>query len=189
MQRRNATYPAIPRNSAGGFTIFEVIIVISLLGLALSALTSLFSSNSDLAADTRAQLRAEAAHRQNMAALARVLRGVDIQSLTGFDPKGIATQPAFGRVTGASLDELTYVGDERLAWMPATIGVDGVTKPGAVYLLRDGRRFLVADRVPAGGFHVRQEGQNLVIHLTTYYATSQPRLVLKTSESVVSVRN
>jgi len=104
--------------------------VISLLGLALSALTSLFGSNSDLAADTRAQLRAEAAHRQNMAALARVLRGVDIQSLTGFDPKGIATQPAFGRVTGASLDELTYVGDERLAWMPATIGVDGVTKPG-----------------------------------------------------------
>ena len=161
MHQEAATYPAIPRSSAGGFTIFEVVIVISLMGLVLSGMMSLFASNSDLAANTRAHLRAEAAHRQNMAALGRVLRGIDIQSLAGFDPKGIATQPEFGRVTGASLDDLTYVGDERLAWMPATIGVDGVTRPGAVYLLRDGRRFLVADRVPDGGFFIAPHNEQV----------------------------
>jgi len=173
----------------GGFTLYEVVIVVTLMALAISALGPVLSTNDGLAKDTRAHQRAEAAHRKNMVALARVLRGIDIQSLDGFDSKGIATSPEFGRVTGADLDDLTYRGDEKLSWMPSPIGVDGVERPGAVYLLRDGRRFLVADRVPAGGFFVRQEGQNLVIHLTTYYATSAPRLVTKTSESVVSVRN
>ena len=161
----------------------------SLLGLAVAGLGPVFASNDGLAKDTRAHQRAEAAHRKNMDALARVLRGVDIQSLAGFGTDGVAKIPEFGRVTGADLDDLTYSGDEKLAWMATPLDVDGVEKPGAVYLLRDGRRFLVADRVPADGFFVRQEGQNLVIHLTTYYATSAPRLVMKTSESAVSVRN
>ena len=161
----------------------------ALMGLLFTVLGPLLSTNTDLVADTRAHQRAESAHRRNMAALGRVLRGVDIQSLSGFDMSGIATQPSFARVTGASLEDLTTIGDESLLWMPSTLGVDGVNKPGAVYLLRDGKRYLVADRVPAGNFHVRQEGQNLVIHLTTYFATSQSRVVTKTSESVVSVRN
>ena len=76
-----------------------------------------------------------------------------------------------------------------MLWQASAIAVDGVPNPGAIYLLRDGTRYLVADRVPVGGFHVRQEGQNLVIHLRTYYLTSQSRLVYKTGESVVSVRN
>jgi prepilin-type N-terminal cleavage/methylation domain-containing protein len=172
-----------------GFTIYEVVIVMTLMGLALAGLGPIFSSNDALAKDTHAHQQAEATHRKNMVALARVLRGVDIQSLAGFGSDGVATTPEFGRVTGADLDDLTYSGDEKLIWMPSPLGVDGVTRPGAVYLMRDGKRFLVADRVPADSFFVRQEGQNLVIHLTTYYATSARRLVMKTSESVVSVRN
>lgn len=188
-QRSTPTGRMARAPAARGFTIYEVVIVISIIGLLLTALGSVLASNSDLAADTRAHQRAESAHRQNMAALGRVLRGVDVQSLTGFDNNGVATVPQFGRVSGAALDELTYIGDERLAWQPAPLAVNGVAKPGAVYLLRNGDRFLVADRVPDGGFHVRQEGQNLVIHLTTYYSTSQRRVVNKTSEAVVSIRN
>jgi len=69
------------------------------------------------------------------------------------------------------------------------IAVDGVERPGSVYLERAGQRTLVADRVPAGGFQVRQEGQSLVVQLSTYWTTSAGRTVTKTGESVISIRN
>ena len=92
-------------------------------------------------------------------------------------------------VTGADLDGLTYGGSESLSWMPSAVAVDGVPYPGAVYLNTGGRRILVADRVPKDGFQVRQEGQSLVVSLTTYYVTSAGRLQTRATESVISVRN
>jgi prepilin-type N-terminal cleavage/methylation domain-containing protein len=172
-----------------GFTIFEVIVVMSLIALIIASVGPLFASNSDMVEDSRAHQRAEAAHQRNLAALTRLLRSIDIQTLDGFSSEGIATTPSFSRVTGADLDDLTYTGSEQLRWVASPIGVDGVPSPGAVYLERDGRRFLIADRVPAGGFVLRQEGQNLVIQLSTYWATSTSRVVTRSTESVVSIRN
>ncbi len=177
------------RNAQHGFTIFEVIVVTSLIALILASLGPTFTSNDNLVQDSRAHQRAEAEHRRNMAALARVLRGVDIQTLAGFDTNGNSTAPTFSRVTGADLDDLTYSGDEGLRWIASPVPVDGVENPGAVYLERDGTRQLVANRVPAGGFRVVQQGQSLVVHLTTYYTTSRSRSVTKTSQSAISVRN
>ncbi len=175
--------------STHGFTIFEVIVVMSLIALIFASVGPLFSSNTNMVEDSRAHQRAEAAHRRNMSALTRLLRGVDIQTLSGFSSEGLATAPSFSRVTGADLDDLTYTGSEQLRWIASPIGVDGVSSPGAVYLERAGTRYLIADRVPAGGFRLRQEGQNLVIELSTYWTTSASRVVTKSTESVVSIRN
>lgn len=169
--------------------MFEAAIVISLVALAFSTLSSLWTRNHELAEDTRARQQAEGAHRKNMAALTRVFRGIDIQSLGGFDAEGESTKPEFARITGADMDDYTYVGEEHLTWMPSPIAVDGVINPGAVYLVRDGRRLLVADRVPKGGFSVRQLGQSLAVRLTTFYATSTSRLVSTSTESTISIRN
>ncbi len=172
-----------------GFTLYEVTVVIALMALAGTAVAQLFKGNTELVNDTRALQRAEAAHRRNLGALTRVLRGIDIQTLAGFDSQGMASSPSFGRVTGADLDDFTYRGDEKLSWKASPVAVDGVVKPGAVYLVRDGASRLVADRIPAGGFFVRQQGQSLVIHLTTFFATGAGRVVSRSSESVVSIRN
>jgi hypothetical protein len=176
-------------NRQRGFTIHEVVVTVSLLALALLSSSKLFGSNQDLSNETRAHQRAEAEHRRNLRALSKVLRTADIQTLDGFDLKGISTNPHFYRVTGAALNDRTYGGDEQLLWMPAPRSVPGVERPGAVYLVRDGHNELVADRVPAGGFSVEQQGQNLLIHLTTYYMTSARRLVKTASTAVVSLRN
>ena len=176
-------------NHEAGFTFFEVVIVASLIALAFAALGPLFASNTNLVEDSRALQRAEAAHRRNMEALARVLRGVDIQTLDGFNASGVATAPSFSRVTGADIEDLTYTGAEQLRWIESPVGVDGVSRPGSVYLERDGQRYLIADRVPAGGFQVRQQGQSLVVQLSTYWTTSAGRSVTKQGESVISIRN
>ena len=172
-----------------GFTFFEVIVVTSLVGLLLAVLTPVFTSNTNLVEDTVANKRAEAAHRRNMTALGGVLRAVDIQTLSGFNSSGVATAPTFSRVTGASTGALTYTGSEQLLWVESPIPVRGIDRPGAVYLERAGQRILVADRVPAGGFEIQQEGQSLVVKLTTYWATNAGRTVTTSSQSVVSIRN
>lgn len=163
--------------------------VITLMALIMASLGPLFTSNTNLVEDSRAHQRAQAVHRRNLEALAKVLRGADIRTLSGFDTQGVATAPSFSRVTGADLVDLTYTGSEQLRWIEAPVAVDGVSRPGSVYLERSGQRFLVADRVPAGGFQVRQEGQSLVVELSTYYTTSAGRSVTTTGETVISVRN
>jgi type II secretory pathway pseudopilin PulG len=174
---------------SAGFTFTELIFVVSLLGAILASVSGLLTTNSNLASETRTHQLAAAAHRQNHAALARVLRGIDLQSLSGFDTSGVATSPGFRRVTGADLDNLTSLGDERLLWVAAPLPVNGIDHPGAIYLVRDGTNYLVADRVPRDGFQVTQEGQSLLVRLTTYYATSADKVATKTSESAISVRN
>ena len=178
-----------PGRRSAGFTLFEVTVVISLMALIFAALGPLFSSNTSLVEDSRALQRAQAAHRRNMEALSRVLRSVDVQTLTGFNPSGVSTAPKFSRVTGADYEDLTYTGPEELLWVASPVNVDGVAKPGAVYLVQNTRRVLVADRVPAGGFRVRQEGQSLVVQLETYWTTNAGRTVTTSGESVISIRN
>jgi prepilin-type N-terminal cleavage/methylation domain-containing protein len=175
--------------NARGFTFFEVIVALSVIAIGYTTLGSVFRTNTNMVEESRALQRAEGAHRKNMAALSRVLRGIDIQTLTGVNSEGVAASPGFSRVTGADLEDLTYTGSEQLLWLPAPVSVAGVPSPGAIYLLRDGERYLVADRVPKGAFYVRQEGLSLVIHLSTYWSTSARRLATRTSESVISVRN
>lgn len=169
--------------------MFEVTIAMSLVALAASALTSILGSNMGMVDETRANQRAEAAHRKNLVAIGRVLRGIDVGSLAGFDATGKAAQPSFARVMGADETDYTYAPDEKLVWRASPVAVDGVTAPGAVYVEQGGMRRLVADRVPAGGFWLRRDGRNLEIHLTTYYVTSTSKVVLRSSETVVSVRN
>ena len=177
-----------PRQQSG-FTILEVAVVISVIGIALSALSSVFTRNHELVRDTLAEQQVEAVHRSNLAALTRVFRNVDLKTLSNFDAQGESTNPGFARVTGADLDDLTYTGTESLVWLPAPVAVDGVAHPGAVYLVTGGRNILVADRVPRGGFRVRQEGQSIAVALTSYYVTSAGRHSTRSTETVISVRN
>lgn len=176
-------------SASAGFTMFEVVIAMSLFALAASSLSSVFGSNMTLVDDTRAHQRAESAHRKNMVALGRVLRGIDIESLGGLDGTGKAAAPTFARVLGADDTDFTYAPNEQLVWSVSPIAVDGVVNPGSVYLDQGGKRQLVADRIPAGGFWLQRDGKSLRIHLTTYYVTSTSKVSFRTSETVVSVRN
>jgi hypothetical protein len=79
--------------------------------------------------------------------------------------------------------------DAELRWLPASGDLDGVEQPGAVFLITPSGQRLIADRVPAGGFRIRQQGNTLVIHLTTYYTTRARRTVLTSGHTAVSMRN
>lgn len=172
-----------------GFTIIEIAVVISIFGIVMSALSTVFTRNHELVRDTRALQQVEAVHRNNLEALTRVFRNVDLTTLANLDGEGESTNPGFSRVTGADLDDVTYSENESLIWLPTPIPVNGVVDPGAVYLVTGGRRLLVASRVPKGGFRVRQEGRSIAVSLTSYYVTSAGRVSTRSTESVISVRN
>jgi type II secretory pathway pseudopilin PulG len=169
-----------------GFTILEIAITVSLVSLSLATIGGVFKRSSELANDSRAQLRVHEEHRRNLEAIANVLRAADLDTLTGFTG-GVATNPHFECVTGAG-QTLTTSGVEELKW-EVTTPSDGVTNAGKVVRIVGGVKTTVADRVPQNGFQVRQEGGNLVIRLTTFYMTSQGRTVFLTGETAVFLRN
>lgn len=170
--------------------MYELVIAVALAALAATSLSSVLGTNMSMIDETRAHQRAEAAHRKNLVALGRVIRGIDVDSLGNLDGNGRSGDPTFARVTGADLDDFTYAPPEQLVWASSPVAVDGVVNPGGVYLDQGGgSRRLIADRVPSGGFWLRREDQSVVIHLTSYYVTSTSKLVYRTSETVIAVRN
>lgn len=180
---------AFPHRPTAGFTMIETMVTIAVLALGLRIASSLFATTDNLVKESRARMRVTAEHRRSLEAISNVLRGADLTTLTGFQADGTSTQPRFKRVEDATLATRTLGPVEELQWVASAQSVDGVPQPGAVFLVEVGGTRLLADRVPSGGFLVRQEGRNLVIELTTYYVTSARRTAFLTSASSVSARN
>jgi hypothetical protein len=153
-----------------GWTIWETIVGISLLALALLAFTDVFNVSDRLATETRSRHRAEESLRRNLEAVANALRDVDAKTLDGFDGYGVSGNPVFARVTNVDEVGPVYGGLEELRWTSSPHPVPGVMAPGDVVHVRSGVARLIADRVPQGGFSVTQEGGTLVVRVHTYYS-------------------
>jgi prepilin-type N-terminal cleavage/methylation domain-containing protein len=177
-----------PARRSHGFTMVEMMVVVSLLGLSLATIGGVFKSSSNLAADSRATLRVHEEHRRNLEALATVLRSAELASLSNF-VDGKSTNPQFQRVVGLGKDGLMTGGAEELIWVQGPLPVDGVGVGGIVRHKTSTASTLVCDRVTKDGFSVRQDGDNLIVRLTTYYTTSEGRTALLTGETAVFVRN
>jgi hypothetical protein len=156
-------------NRQGGWTLWETIVGMSLIAMALLAFGNVFSSTETLVRDGRAQHRADESLRRNLEAIANVLRDVEKETLAGFDAYGRSSNPSFARVVGADRVGLLYGPSEELRWTASTGSVPGVETPGRVVHVVDGVERLVADRVPGGTFSVFWEEDTLVVEVTTYY--------------------
>ena len=171
-----------------GFTFLEVlfatIVAVAVLGLS----ASLAVGTDELTQASHVATRGCSEHRRAHVALADVLRTVAVDSLEGFD-EGEATEPFFERIEGVGIHAFETAGRQSLVWRAVDHDVDGVAAPGQVWLVGESEERLLADRVPAGGFGVRQEGRLLVVRLTTYYATDQDHVRHVTSENAVLTRN
>ena len=176
------------RARQSGFTMIEVAIASVFVALTFAVFGEVFSSTSGLSRESRGNLRAQEELRRNLEAVANVLRGVDIDTLDGFDADGRATQPEFQRVTGADAYGRTYDGAEQLYWQSAP-SVDGISNPGRVVHAKGAVVTMIADRVPQGGFVVVLDGTRLVVQLSTYYVTSERATVTVSGETAVSLRN
>ncbi|MHC5010509.1 MAG: hypothetical protein ACYTG6_06085, partial [Planctomycetota bacterium] len=168
--------------------MIELAITALIIFAALGVATSLTTTTIELTKETHVQTRAHAEHRRNLLALSDILRTASVYSLDGFDVDGNATQPGFRRLLGVDLHDRLYTDPQHLEWRAASIQVNGVAQPGAVWLVDPEGDSLVADKVPSGGFVVRQEGNVLAIRLTTYYATDHDHATLITSETAVLLR-
>lgn len=172
-----------------GFTLTEMMIGLILIPTLLASFTGVFTSSNDLARRSHTSLRAHEDLRANLEAVANVIRGADIDSLGGFDAQGVAVAPTFRRVTGADQLGRTWTGVERIVWRALDVDLDGVEHPGVIVHEHDGVSSIVARHVPAGGFRVVQEGNNLEIHLTTYWSTTSESVTFVTTKTAVSLRN
>lgn len=174
-----------------GFTLWEVVVAAAMLLLGISVYSSVMNSADLLAKDSNLHTHVAREHRRNLHAIANHLSNAVIDSLEGFGVDGTATECTFQRVVAQDADGPIFGGPETIAWAPTVEQppVDG--KPvGRVTLSQaGGGATLLADRVPQGTFFVRQEGRNLVVHLCTYYRTTEDRLVQLTSETSVMLRN
>lgn len=172
-----------------GFTLIELAIASLVISLILGAMSTLLASTTELSKTGHINTRAVAEHRRNLESLSSVLRTVDIRSLGGFDGEGRARTPTFSRVTGVDMVDVTVADPEHIVWRSKPTPVEGVWNAGALWLVSDSEERIVADRVPAGQFEVRQEGAVLAIRLTTYYAVDNRHVTSITSETAVKLRN
>lgn len=172
-----------------GFLMLEAVLAVAVFTTVLGVALSLTSTTVDMTQETNVQTRAHAEHRRNLLTLANILRTASIYSLQGFDEDGLATQPEFQRLLGVDIHERLYTDPERLEWQSADAPVNGISGPGAIWLVGSDNDTLVAARVPEGGFVVRQEGNVLAVRLTTYYSTDENHTHQLTSEIAVELRN
>ena len=176
------------RRTEAGWTLWETIVGMSLLALAILAFTNVFGSTEDLVRDGRAKHRAEENLRRNLEAIANVLRDIEAESIDGFDEEGRSTNPSFARVTGADRLGRIYGPSEELRWSASTGSVPGVDAPGRIVHVRGGAERLLADRVPEGSFSVFWDKGALVVELATYYVVDN-HLELVRGRTGVAVRN
>jgi hypothetical protein len=168
----------------------EVVVMAVIMGGAFAVFGEVFTTSDGLVREARANLRAHEDLRRNLEAIANTLRGVDLDTLGGFDEEGVATTPSFRRVIGADASGRLYDSTETLQWEAVSHAVNGVSHPGRIVGVKDGVSTLLADRVPMGGFRVTLQGNALLISLSTYASTSDPRVVTVTGDTaVVSLRN
>lgn len=172
----------------GGWTLWETVVAINLVAIALTVFGGIFASSDSLVRETRARHRAEENLRRNLESLANVLRAADKTTLDGFDAQGMSTNLFFARVTGVDEIGPTYGPGEELRWVASMSPVPGVPSPGRVVHVSDGVERIVADRVPQGSFSAWLEGGALVVQVRTYYAVDNQIAEVKGS-TAVALRN
>lgn len=172
-----------------GFTFLELMICVSITVLVLFILLAFIDSSNEVVSENRVRIRATAQLRRNLVAVTNVLRGIDVYTLHGFDEDSSSENPRFQRVTGAELDQRSYGPVEELRWIASSQAVDGVAQPGGIYLVTPTDSALLADRVPQGGFHLRQDGNTIAVTLTTYYTIGPHRSKSVTGRTAIQMRN
>jgi hypothetical protein len=78
---------------------------------------------------------------------------------------------------------------EEMTWQPVAISANGVASPGQVVVTQGGVTRVLATRVARGGFSVLQQGNTLVVRLTTYYSTAARKTRTLSTSTSVSLRN
>jgi len=171
-----------------GWTLWETIIGVSIIALAMLAFTNVFSSTETLVRDGRAKHRAEETLRRNLEALANVLRDADKDTLGNFDANGRSANPSFSKVT--SVDDVgpVYGPLEEIHWSATSGAVPGVASPGKVVRVVNGVESVLADRVPAGTFLVHWEQGTLVVEVSTYHVVNDHTELVR-GRTAVAVRN
>lgn len=172
-----------------GYTLLEVMLVVAIAPILVSAIMKAVMSSRELAEVSRAELHAHEELRRNLEAIADIVRDADIETLGGFDGNGVAVHPTFQCVIGADAEGRLYDGLSELFWSEVDVDVDGVSRPGEVIYRKGGIDKVVAEQVPLGGFSVRLEGGTLVIRGQAYYATSERRIAQVSGETAVALRN
>lgn len=141
--------------------------------------------------EARVRMRVVALHRQNQVAVANVLRAAAIDTLTSFDVNDRSTQPGFRPVTGMEENAPALGYPRHVEWRAnLQAQAPGIEHSGDLYLVdAEGSDQVLARNVPRDSFLVRQEGRNLVLSLTTYFARDVEHAHTVTSTTVVSLRN
>ncbi len=176
------------RERQAGWTLWETIVGVNIVAMALVVFGGVFSSTETLVRDGRAKHRAEEELRRNLEALANVLRGADVETLDGFDATGRSANPTFAKVTGADEIGRTYGPSEELRWSASAGAIPGVNAPGKVVLVRNGVEQVIADRVPGGAFSVRWEEGTLIVEVSTYHVINNHTELVR-GRTAIAVRN
>lgn len=172
-----------------GHTLLELLIVVSIFALFGAVFTDGFASSSALVDDSRVRHRADERLRRNMEAVANLLRGADIDTVTGFASNGIAVdQLHFARVDTVDRDGPIYVGTESIEWRAEGGSVDGVANPGRLVWVLDGVETIIATRVPRYSFEAEFGAGALMIRMSTYYSR-EGRVSVARGETAVALRN
>ena len=177
------------RRKSGGFTILELLIVVTIGGLILTGTMEAFTGGHGLVKDSRARTKATAEHRRNLIMLANVIRAADIREMQGFDTNGVALEPIIRRVSGADLSGRTHEAPETLRWIAKTESVPGVDHPGAIYAVSTAGSRLLADNVPRDTFSCEQRGSMIVVNLSTYFRTTDGRTITTDGPTAIQLRN
>jgi type II secretory pathway pseudopilin PulG len=178
------------RRTCQGFTLIETLLGVAFASLLVGSVVRLVTTTDTLSRDTRIQNRASAEHAEAHEALRRLFANADLDTLGGFDVAGTATHPTWQRVTGVVDGALVHAAAEALVWKADTHAVSGVSQAGHVeHTEPDGTVRTLFGNVPAGGFSLRLEGRNLVVHLTTFHGPNTAGRVFLTSDAVLSLRN
>jgi prepilin-type N-terminal cleavage/methylation domain-containing protein len=172
-----------------GFTVLEASVVLAVFGGLLTLVARSFTATNGLVNDTQAEVRAQDEARRDLQAIADVLRGAAVTSLSGFDATSVATDLTFQRATGAVGGVATFDAAEEMTWQPATAPVNGVANPGQVVVTQGGVSRVLATRVAGGGFSVLQQGNTLVVRLSTYYSTAARVTKTLSTSTSISLRN
>lgn len=167
-----------------GWTVWETVLGINIVGLAVIAFLGVFSSMQDARYDAYANQGAKEALRNNLAAIAHVLRNADMSTLDGFDDMGRSSSLNF-RSNAFDDGEADLRKTARLEWRPARDTAPGIKAPGEVVHVRDGLVHVVAKRVPEGTFIVSWDASMLVVELSTYDTYEDRTQLVRGSTSVL----
>ncbi|MDJ0522306.1 MAG: type II secretion system protein [Planctomycetota bacterium] len=172
----------------GGWTIWETLVAVNVLGMAALLIGGLFASMEDARHRAQARQVARGDLQRNLEALATVLRRADLRTLDGFDSAGRSARPLFARATIERDGTRTVGPREELRWSAVSADVPGVASPGRIVHVREGAEQILAENVPGGQFTVRWDGGMLVVELATYHVVGDHAQVVRGSTAVL-VRN